>query len=252
MKLKLDDKGNVVVQDGKPVYVHDDGKEIPFDAPATVAKIGALNGEAKTYRERAEAAEGKLKGFDGIEDPAKALEALKTLKNLDDKKLVDAGKVDEIKAEVTKVYEGKLAELQKVIEGKDGHIYKLEVSNRFKSSPFMEKLILPPDIAEATFGQNFKIEDGKVVGYINGNKIYSRKTAGELADFDEAFEAIIDAYPMKDRILKSSSQSGTGADQGKGGGQHQGGASVTRSQFDQMAPPAQMKHIQEGGTVTDG
>ena len=37
MKLKLDDKGAVVVQDGKPVYVTDDGKEIAFDAPATHA-----------------------------------------------------------------------------------------------------------------------------------------------------------------------------------------------------------------------
>ncbi|MDD1016905.1 hypothetical protein [Pseudomonas rubra] len=27
MKLKLDDQGHVVVQDGKPVYVHDDGKD---------------------------------------------------------------------------------------------------------------------------------------------------------------------------------------------------------------------------------
>lgn len=27
MKLKLDENGNVVVQDGKPVYVYDDGKE---------------------------------------------------------------------------------------------------------------------------------------------------------------------------------------------------------------------------------
>ena len=28
MKLKLDENGHVVVQDGKPVYVHDDGKEV--------------------------------------------------------------------------------------------------------------------------------------------------------------------------------------------------------------------------------
>lgn len=32
MKLKLDENGYVVVQDGKPVYVHDDGKEVAFDA----------------------------------------------------------------------------------------------------------------------------------------------------------------------------------------------------------------------------
>ena len=60
MKLKLDDKGNVVLQDGKPVYVHDDGKEVAFDAPTTVATISRLNGEARTNRERAEAAEAKV------------------------------------------------------------------------------------------------------------------------------------------------------------------------------------------------
>ena len=34
MKLKLDVNGNVVVENGMPVYVHDDGKEIPFDVKA--------------------------------------------------------------------------------------------------------------------------------------------------------------------------------------------------------------------------
>ncbi len=57
MKLKLDENGHVVVSDGKPVYVHDDGKEVAFDAVGTVATISRLNGEAKSHRERAEAAE---------------------------------------------------------------------------------------------------------------------------------------------------------------------------------------------------
>src|SRR5690349_21486790 len=99
MKLKLDDKNQVVVQDGKPVYVADDGKEVVFDYPATLATISRLNGEAKGHRERAEAAEAKAKIFEGIEDPVKAREALETVKNLDSKKLFDAGKVEEIKAE---------------------------------------------------------------------------------------------------------------------------------------------------------
>ena len=68
MKLKLDEQGNAVLQDGKPVYVHDDGKEVPFDAPGAMAKIASLNAEAKTHREAKEAAEAKLKAFDGIED----------------------------------------------------------------------------------------------------------------------------------------------------------------------------------------
>ena len=70
MKLKLDDKGNVVLQDGKPVYVKDDGSEVAFDAAGTVSTIARLNGEAKGNRERAESAEGKLKAFDGIDNPA--------------------------------------------------------------------------------------------------------------------------------------------------------------------------------------
>lgn len=48
MKLKVDEDRHVVVEDGKPVYVHDDGKEIPCDAPAAMAKIEELNTEAKT------------------------------------------------------------------------------------------------------------------------------------------------------------------------------------------------------------
>ena len=64
MKLKLDENGNVVVQDGKPVYVYDDGKEVAYDVPAAVAKISSLNAEAKQHREAKEAAEAKLKAFD--------------------------------------------------------------------------------------------------------------------------------------------------------------------------------------------
>jgi len=47
MKLKLDENNNVVVKDGMPVYVHEDGKEIPFDANKATVKIAELNSEAK-------------------------------------------------------------------------------------------------------------------------------------------------------------------------------------------------------------
>lgn len=42
---------------GLPVYVHDDGKEIGFDAPLATKKITELNGEAKNHRLAKEAAE---------------------------------------------------------------------------------------------------------------------------------------------------------------------------------------------------
>ncbi|MGC8383448.1 hypothetical protein ACP3P8_05935 [Pseudomonas aeruginosa] len=51
MKLKtveVDGKQYAEVQDGKPVYVEDDGKEIVFDAVGTRATITRLNGEASS------------------------------------------------------------------------------------------------------------------------------------------------------------------------------------------------------------
>jgi hypothetical protein len=63
-------------------FVHADGSEAPFDADGTVATIWRLNGEAKSHREAKEAAEAKLKTFDGIEDGPAALAALTIVKNL--------------------------------------------------------------------------------------------------------------------------------------------------------------------------
>ena len=83
MKLKLDDQGHAVLQDGKPVYVKEDGTEVAFDALGTTQAITRLNAEAKSHRERAETAEKSLKGFEGITDPAKALEALVAIAQLD-------------------------------------------------------------------------------------------------------------------------------------------------------------------------
>ncbi|WP_367869728.1 DUF6651 domain-containing protein, partial [Pseudomonas lundensis] len=74
------------------------------------------------------------------------------------------------------------------------------------------------DMVQATFGQNLKVEEGKVVAYdTQGQKIFSRSRPGELADFDEAIETLVSQYPHRDHILKSSDANGGGA-QGSGGG----------------------------------
>lgn len=84
---------------GLPVYVHDDGQEVGFDAVQAVGKISSLNGEAKSHREAKEAAEAGLAKFAKIGDPAKALEALEMMTKIDQKKLIDAGAVDQVKAD---------------------------------------------------------------------------------------------------------------------------------------------------------
>lgn len=262
MKLKLDENGHVVVQDGKPVYVHDDGKEVPFDAAGTVATIGRLNGEARSHRERAEAAEDKLKAFDGIEDAEAARKALETVSNLDSKKLVDAGKVEEIKEEAVKAYKEQLTAAQKAHADEikllsaerdtiRDQFHSEAIGTRFASSKFIsEKAIIPGPAMQKLFGDHFKVEDGKPVAYgTDGNKIYSRSKPGELADFEEAIETLVASYPYRDNILK-----GTGSGSGSQGAGNTSGADkkITRSQFDAMPQEERAAKMKDGFQVVDG
>lgn len=233
MKLKLDDAGHVVVSEGKPVYVHDDGKEAPFDAAHTLATIARLNGEAKGHRERAEVAEGKLGAFEGIEDPAAAKKALETVSNLDAGQLVTAGKVEEIKAAAKKAAEDqvaaaakasneKISELTKDRDGLQNALYTEKVGGAFSRSKYIgEKLAVPADMVQAMFGSRFKVENGKIIGVGADNQpIYSRSKAGEIADFDEALESMVDGYAQRDHILKGTGHRGDGKQQSNGSDRH--------------------------------
>ena len=252
MELKLDDKGNVVVQDGKPVYVDDGGRDVVFDYAATLGTISRLNGEAKGHRERAEAADLQLKAFEGIEDPIKAREALDIVGKLDTKKLLDAGKVDEVKAEAKAVYDKQVQALQEqykpVIAERDnlkGALNKEIIGGSFNRSKFIaDKMAIPPDLVEARFGNAFSLEDNKIVakGH-DGNAIYSRARPGEIATFDEALEIMVDQYPHKETILKGSGASGSGA--GGSSGTVGGKRTMSRSAFDALDPTAKAAAVKE-------
>lgn len=244
MKLKtveVNGQTYAVINDGKPVYVDDDGKEIAFDAPGTKATISRLNGEAKAHREGKEAAEAKLKQFEGITDVEAARKAIETVKNIDDKKLIDAGQVEQVKAEVKRSYEEKIASLERghaaALETANAEKTKLQtawhtekLTNAFSTSKVIaEKFSIPGDLVQSRFGTNFRIEEGKLVGYdAAGNKLYSRARPAELANFDEAIEMLVDQYPYKDSILK-----GRGGGSGSGGGHGGTGAkTVTRAEYE--------------------
>lgn len=266
MKLKtveIEGTTYAAVQDGKPVYTADDGKEVAFDAPSTVATISRLNGEAKGHREAKEAAEARLKGFDGLNDPKAALQALETIRNLDAKKLVDAGEVEKVKAEAIKAVEEKyassikaaeerLAEVAKARDELEGQLYSEKIGGSFARSKFAaEKLAIPGDLVQSRFGQNFKIEDGKIVAYDgSGNRVYSRSKPGEVADFEEALEVLVDQYPYRDAIMKGSGNAG-GAANGGGRGMDAGSKTISRGAFEKMPPSDQQSKMREGFKVTD-
>lgn len=224
MKLKYDESGQIAIKDEKPVYVYDDGKEVSFDAPAAMAKISELNEEGKTRRLKVKELEEKLIGFDGIEDVPTALKAIEMVKNLDEKKLIDAGKVEELKktyadqviekeATLKKAYDEKITDLETQLKGKDDSIFKMMVSEKFQSSPWFSgddrKTNLFPELATSYFGDNFKVENAngrlRVVGYDDsGDVILSREKIGEPADFDEAISSLIEQHPKKQEMLRGN------------------------------------------------
>ncbi|KFD19694.1 hypothetical protein GTPT_1625 [Tatumella ptyseos ATCC 33301] len=235
---------------GLPVYVHEDGKEIGFDAAQAIGKISALNGEAKSHREAKEAAESSLAKFSGISDPSKALEALEMMTKIDQKKLIDAGSVDQVKAEITKSFQAQLEEAANRSKALEGQLYDAKIGGSFAGSKFIsEKMAIPSDFVQARFGQSFKIEDGQVVAYDgSGNKVYSRSKPGELAGFDEALEYLVEQYPQKDHILKASGNNGGGSQTS----QHAvGQKTIKRSAFDSLDATGRQSALKDGVTIVD-
>lgn len=225
MKLKIvevDGKQYAEVLDGKPVFTGDDGKNIAFDAVGTRDTITRLNAEAKSHRTRAEAAETAVAAFEGISDPAAARKALETVSNLDQKRLVDAGQVEQANAERDKAWQARLDASDGKAQTFEKELYAEKVDGSFARSKFIADKFAAgaqagADIARSLFRDNLKVEDGKVVGYDGqGQKIFSRSRPGELADFDEAIETLVSQYPHRDHILKSSGALGGGAPNGNG------------------------------------
>lgn len=233
-------KANVVEtgENGHPVWIPDEeGEKTPVevDWSSALSTISRLNGENKTRREEGETLTGQLKEAKtslssfGDLDPKAAKEAITKLASIAQGDLLTADKVESFKASVLQAaqdeknalvtgYDTKIGDLEKKVEKGNGQIYKLVVSNAFANSPYIEKIQVPRDMVEAFFGHCFKVEDGLPVGYMNGNKINSRKNPGNPAAFDEAIEIIIEQYPDKDKLFPGSS----GGSGGQGGGGNHG------------------------------
>lgn len=254
-ELKLNADGVVEVQEGKPVYLDADGKELAADVPAMYQKIIDLGKENKTHREKHEGQAETLKLFDGIEDLAEwkgnADKALETVANLNDKDWMKAEKVESLKRQMKEAhesevvnlkgsYDGMISEKDLTIEKQKGQIRQLLVSSKFASSALFSgdspKTTLSPDIAESFFGKNFKVEEIEselVVRayYNNGDLIYSRENPGEPATFEEGVLEVFEKYPGKDKYLKSAQTSGSGATGGTKAGEPETDISKMEKQY---------------------
>lgn len=254
MKLKtVEIEGTTYAEindEGKPVYVGDDGKEHAYDAPAMRGSLDRLNSALEDERKAKGTLETQLAAFEGIEAD-KAREALKKVQALKDKDLIDAGEAERLRTEIKESFQGKLDAKDAELETVRGNWSKEKLSNAFNGSKFVkDKIAIPPDMLQATFGQHFEVEDGKIKPVDgNGNTIFSKSNPGEIAGFDDALEQIIAVYPHRDSILKGSGANGSGAGAPNGAA---GKKSMTRADFDSLTPDQQHKAMtKDGVTLTD-
>jgi hypothetical protein len=216
MKLKVDEKGAVALENGIPLWTTDDGKDIAYDVPKLLADMVATRKEAEERRKKIQFLEEGLKVFDGIE-AEKAREALKTVQNLSDKKMIDAGEAEKLRQQVADTFKKQLEEKDAVIKNKDSAIRNHVINQALLSSKFItEKTILPPPIALEHFGKYFDVQDNNgtlqvVAKGANGVPINSPKNPMEIASPDEALEVIIESSPFKSQILRAPNNSGGGS-----------------------------------------
>lgn len=231
---KKDADGKIVVDnDGNPIYVNSEGHELALGADT----VSRLNGEAAGHRQRADKAEKDLKAYEGIDAKA-AREALDTVKNLKDGDLIKAGEAERVRKEATALLEAQIAERDTKIADATGALTKLRLENAFSGSQYIkDQIAVPAPLLQSYFSNSFKDEDGKVYAVdATGQKMMSRKKAGDYADFDEAMQILVESSPFKDNLLKSG---GSGSGSGGAGGSRNGTRVVRRADFDKMSPAEQ-------------
>ena len=231
---KLDENGAIVLLSGNPVWVDESGQEGSVGADT----VGRLSAENKAFRLRAEKAEKALQPFEGL-DATAAKAAIETVTALGEGGLVDAAKLEAVKTQIVQQYEGQLAEANEKLGVVTNRLNDTVLSAAFTGSKFInESIAIPADLFQASFGKNFKVEEGRIIPLdAKGEPLMSKTRFGETADFEEGIAILVDGYANKDRILKAPQGGGTGSG-GAGGGR---GASsvVRRADLAAMSPPDQ-------------
>lgn len=187
MKLKLDESGAPVLENGQPVYVDDKGRETAVD-------VAALLVSAREHKRAASDREREL---------------AETRAKLDEASKGSSADAERIKA----AYEAQLGEWKTKAEQAEAKRSKALVDAALAGSRFLaERVAVPPTILAAAYRDRIGVDgDRVVVRDDRGQVIHSRKNPLEPADVDEGLEQLITQSPDADRILRGTQKPGSGA-----------------------------------------
>ncbi len=285
MPWKTDEAGQIVVENGNPVWIGAEGKEIAYDPNVTHSRLTSVRSDAQKRQERITELEQSLaalewagKSSEEIEQTKAELEELRAAKRKAARKKPAEGEDDTASEELQeKLYqlEQQIETLNKrdqehtaALERAQSTVQQLTVGSEFRNSAWFSpwtddegqqrkpKTLLEPTAAEALFGGHFRPageNGGSVVAtWTPGDKdtIYSEAEPGKPASFDEAFGLLFNRWEKKSHYLPHGSPGGMNLQDGGPGGAD-GGGKISRAKFDALSPDAQRKHLKEGGEVVD-
>lgn len=209
MKWLLDENGNIVMRNGKPVAIGNDGKEFEYDVAERNDKFVATVAEAVKHKKEKQALQTQMDGIpEGMRTNPDGFIDLSTV-DVKTKEGIEAVRTELQTSfdSAAKVKDDRIAELT-------GQLHFEKVDSRFASSKALDNTIFNKtrSIAASHFGSQFSVNDeGKVIGKnANGETIYSSENPGQPADFDTALGIIINTHPDKDNLLAPSGQRGGG------------------------------------------
>lgn len=187
MKLKTDESGAPVLENGLPVFVDDKGRETAVD-------VGALLTSAREHKRAAAEREREL---------------AETLAKLDAASKGGTADAERIKA----AYEAQLAELKGKAEAAEASRAKALVDAALAGSKFLaDRVAVPSRMIAAAYRDHIAVDGDKVVVRdANGQVLHSRANPLAPASLDEGLELLITQSPDADRILRGTQLPGSGA-----------------------------------------
>lgn len=249
------------IREGKPLYLNDAGEEVLGDLPGAIQTIKTRVEEREVYKTRAEAAEMKLKVWEG-KDVEAVDRALQLVKDFDNQKLIAADQVKTLREESIREYkEGAERQLREKEEKIGALSEQLDAAGKkslladalgykINEKPVFRQIAV--ETAVSNFGQHFvRQEDGSYRAFFDPatkQKPVLSKSTFEPAPPAEALKIIVDAHPDRGLFLAGTGSTGSGGPGVPGRG---GSKTITRGEFEAMPLESRPAFFKDGGAVAD-
>lgn len=252
MPWKTDDNGTMVLTDGNPVWIEEDGTEKTVNYSAMADSLRKANREAAERKAALRELEPLKAAVEGIEDLPGFVKTAK--KNAELVAAMDAkakqGEED-MQARIAaalKPVQDKLAESENARAELTSRYNAEKIGNAFAGSKYAAEKLQSAALARELFARNFTVEDGELVARsATGEPLYNGE--GKPANFDEALAQLVAASPYQSMLVKGSTANGSGANPGTSN--VHGYKTMSRGDFDKLNPAEKMKAVKDGVSITD-